>query len=324
MPYPPHVEPHRKLILKMLSEGKRVKEICEAIKTKHSNLHHWAMKNGIQLPCKSHIDPRKQEVLAMLEQGKRPHCVARLIGVNETTLKTWMNKNNVVAQPTPKNGTDILTENEPTVRQMIAHDGKTMKDVSEQMGVPLCTVKRFSKRKNIRPVRFYSTRHDEIVDLAKQNLKVGEMSKVLKCRPSKLAQYMRRNGIVWNKRHPTGKSWIPKWVVGKQKYRIVQAPIGHPARKIVLKGYGRILEHRLVMEQHLGRYLLPSEVVHHVNGQRRDNRVCNLYLFESQSLHSEFHMLCETMAIRGDYPHPESPDIRNYYEALGTDVPWCK
>lgn len=50
----------------------------------------------------------------------------------------------------------------------------------------------------------------------------------------------------------------------------------------MLKVEGRsIFEHRLVMERHLGRQLLASETVHHVNGNRSDNRLENLELWSS-------------------------------------------
>jgi hypothetical protein len=44
-------------------------------------------------------------------------------------------------------------------------------------------------------------------------------------------------------------------------------------------GDDRVLEHRHVYEQHLGRPLLREETLHHINGVRNDNRLENLELW---------------------------------------------
>jgi len=77
-----------------------------------------------------------------------------------------------------------------------------------------------------------------------------------------------------------------RWGVGRMQkggYEHIKMP-NHP---LATKS-GYVMEHRLVMEKHLGRHLYPNERVHHLNGNRLDNRLENLVVI-SQRQHVRSH-----------------------------------
>lgn len=76
----------------------------------------------------------------------------------------------------------------------------------------------------------------------------------------------------------------PNWKGGikiVKGYEYSRTP-DHPHRS---KHGGYVAVHRLVVEKHLGRFLLPTEVVDHIDGDTRNNNIENLRVFENNAEH---------------------------------------
>lgn len=69
--------------------------------------------------------------------------------------------------------------------------------------------------------------------------------------------------------------------------KLRQARLGTGEGKSYEKTYGRHT-HRIVAEQNLGRPLQPGEVVHHIDGNKRNNHPGNLQVM-TQSEHARIH-----------------------------------
>lgn len=103
-------------------------------------------------------------------------------------------------------------------------------------------------------------------------------------------------------------------------YALVLAPKGHPNAR----NTGMMYEHRLVVEGKLGRYLLKTEVVDHIDGLHLHNDPCNLRVFESNADHLRetisghrpnwspegFEKMQIPSSIRPSYPQVDSYRLR--------------
>ena len=117
--------------------------------------------------------------------------------------------------------------------------------------------------------------------------KIGEM---YQCSQQTILRLVRKYGLQAKSAGPYAGHLNPHWKGGltMQDGYILQYAPHHPSIQNCVRPY--VPQHRLVMEKHLGRYLTETEVVHHKNEIRTDNRIENLELLPDSAAHNRLHL----------------------------------
>lgn len=165
--------------------------------------------------------------------------------------------------------------------------GMTIKQIAESAGVCVGTVFNILKKTNCimrkSGIRKGTKLPKEWVEHSANSRRGGHKSIISRMRLSetKKCHFNGMNGYGHTKLHSSG-------------YMMAYVP-DHP--RAPAEGY--IHEHVVIMERAIGRYLEPNEVVHHINGNKTDNRIENLKLM-TRSEHSRMHILERQAKRRND------------------------
>lgn len=137
----------------------------------------------------------------------------------------------------------------------------------------------------------------------KQKAQYEKMKGVPRPKPAGFAEKMREiNPPLGRKQPKDGRELSKKLRIWRDEYVMVYKP-EHPTSRKKPPDYGYILEHRYVLEKHLGRSLDKREVVHHIDGNKANNNLDNLVLCASPKdhniIHTEMELFVEKLIREG-------------------------
>ena len=108
-------------------------------------------------------------------------------------------------------------------------------------------------------------------------------------KPFNFPETMRKvNPPLGKKKKYSSRDREKKQRVWRDGYVFIYCPERPSSRKIP-PDFGYILEHRAVMEDKIGRQIIPGEVIHHIDGCKSNNKIENLLLCQNSKEHNEVH-----------------------------------
>ena len=190
---------------------------------------------------------------------------------------------------------ELLKEN--TYRELQEKTGyseRLFSALAKHYGIPRNDKLLGIKRNRDRIIKFdYQTVYDMYINQHKSTRDIAEF---YNCEHCTVNTYMKNNGIPIRDAHDPicyESRLIPK--------PYVSYGIDTGGYISVSVNGERTREHRYVMEQHLGRPLKSDEYVHHIDFNKTNNDINNLFLFPNNELHIMYHAYLKN----NDYISPD-------------------
>lgn len=220
---------------------------------------------------------------------KNAPLLSRETGISQSAIYSSLRRQGI---PRERQGARSDAERDRQIVELF-QELKSTRLVADRMEIPMSTIHHILKKSGVQTPRV-GRRHNpyaacdvnaqKVLKMCEDGYSLAEIGEAVGTTGVEVKKFLRRHGITkefpkatYGEKHYAWKGRS----IDKNGYVVVHCK-GHPNAR---KHTHYIFEHRLVMEDAIGRFLLPTEVVHHINGVKNDNRIENLQLFDSNGEH---------------------------------------
>lgn len=241
----------------------------------------------------------EQQILDAYKKSPRGGTVlARQLGVGKTTLYRVLRLNNVALDPARQYNPEVrkrFTEEQEQEIVQLYESGLRAPEIARRFGCFPGTIRSVMHRSGVQMRRGVQRRHmpEEVIEDILQRHSSGEsqsaiandlgwdqttISRVLRSHNKETRPMRDRHGSWKGGRTTNSAGYVLRMVESDSPFSCM----------CITNGY--VMEHRLVMAEHLGRPLTADETVHHIDGNKQNNALENLQL--RQGKHGRGEALC--------------------------------